>query len=100
MIQDLLVDNYKCNIDKKVGFYNVPVRYIVDLLKKIDISPKNMKFNTSALIDFIRDYKGDKLKKWDIYFPQGESNKEIDLGFGYSYKYIKENTLLRIVVKY
>jgi len=61
----------------KWGYKNIPLSIIVDFLEKIEVSPKNEKFNTTAIINFIRQYRGDELRKWDISFASGESENPI-----------------------
>ena len=69
--------------NKRYGFRNVPELYILELLEKIKISPKNEEFNTAVMSKFIRDYQGKELKRWDIVFATGDSEDVIDvLGTG------------------
>lgn len=65
-----LVDKGRKN-KVKWGFSNVPVRYILDFLEQINVSPKNEEFNVSAVASFVRSYRGDELLKWDIEFASG-----------------------------
>lgn len=58
---------------------NIPVQVILELLDEIEVSPKNEKFNTMAIKRFIREYRGEELKKWDIAFASGKSEREIEL---------------------
>ncbi len=72
----------------RYGFKDVPVLLILELLEKIDISPKNEEFNTVAIRNFIRDYRGNELRKWDISFASGDSEDVIDiLGVGYEFQH-------------
>ena len=64
----------------KYGFKDVPVNLIIDLLEKIDISPKNERFNTSTICNFIENYKGNELDKWDVALATGSSSDKINLG--------------------
>lgn len=79
------------NIDRgestKYGFTNVSMEIVNDFLEKLDISPKNEQFNIQAITRFIKSYKGDELKAWDIAFSTGNSQAYIDLGKGIRYKY-------------
>ncbi len=63
----------------KYGYKNVPVSYILDLLGKIELSPKNQEFDTTAVNNFIRDYRGEELKDWDICFATGDSDDTVDV---------------------
>lgn len=58
---------------------NVPVQVILEFLNEIEVSPKNEKFNTTAIRRFIREYRGEELKNWDIAFASGKSEREIVL---------------------
>lgn len=64
---------------ERLGFKDIPMEYIIDILEKVEISPKNEQFNTSTIIKFIKDYRGDELKIWDVSFATGNSVKPIDL---------------------
>lgn len=70
-------------IPKKEGnqyiIRDVPVQVILEFLGEIEVSPKNEKFNTMAIKKFIREYRGEELKKWDIAFASGSSEREIEL---------------------
>lgn len=70
-------------IPKKEGnqyiIRDVPVQVILEFLGEIEVSPKNEKFNTMAIKRFIREYRGEELKKWDIAFASGSSEREIEL---------------------
>ena len=72
----------------RYGFKNVPVIHILDFLEKIEVSPKNEEFNTTAIRNFIREYKGNELKKWDIFFASGDSEDRVNiLGPDYAFKH-------------
>ena len=80
----VLVDKGK----NRFGYMNIPVKYIIDLLEKIDVSPKNGEFNTKTIRDFICGYKGSELKKWDIAFASGKSDAKVDiLGEGHEFNH-------------
>ena len=72
----------------KCGFEKIPARMILDLLDKIEVSPKNERFNTNTIKNFIRGYKGDEMTLWDVAFATGESQDEItELGNGIAFKH-------------
>ena len=73
--------------NSKFGYKDVPVSYILELLEKIDVSPKNERFNTVTICNFIKDYRGNELKKWDVAIASGTSEKEIDLGNGLRFRH-------------
>ena len=80
------ITNEGRNGKNRYGFKNVPVCHILEFLDKVEVSPRNEEFNTSAIRNFIRDYKGDELKKWDVSFVTGDSEDVVDiLGVGYEY---------------
>lgn len=80
----LIYDDNKEN--NRYGYRDVKVKYVLDLLEKINISPKNEEFNTMAIRNFIRDYRGSELEKWDIAFASGNSDDVIDiLGSGFEF---------------
>lgn len=71
----------------KCGYKNVPVSAILDMLEKIDVSPKNERFNVGAICKFIRGYRGDELKKWDVAFASGNSSKMYQLEGGFEFNH-------------
>lgn len=81
-VDDLLKEKYQIiEIQKKettkYGFKGIPMIKVLELLERLDISPKNEQFNVNAIKKFIRNYKGNELKEWDIAFATGKGNKEI-----------------------
>ena len=82
-----LVDEGK-NGKNRFGYKEVPVQFVLELLEKIDISPRNEEFNTATISNFIRDYRGDELKYWDIAFAPGSSRDKISvLGEGVEFQH-------------
>ena len=80
----VLVDKGK----NRFGYMNIPSKYIIDLLEKIDVSPKNGEFNTKTIRTFICEYKGSELKEWDIAFASGKSDDTVDiLGEGHKFRH-------------
>lgn len=71
----------------KYGFRDVPANMVIDLLEKIDVSPKNERFNTSTICNFIKGYRGNELDKWDVALASGSSNDMINLGNGIEFKH-------------
>ena len=69
----------------KYGFRDIPMDYIVDILERIEVSPKNEQFNTSTIVNFIKNYRGTELRAWDISFATGTSSLVTDLGEGIKY---------------
>ena len=68
----------------KLGFRNIPMEFVIDLLGNLEISPKNEQFNAATISKFIQDYRGNELKKWDISFATGSSTS-VNLGGGITY---------------
>ena len=63
----------------KYGYKNVHVKLIFDLLEKIYVAPQNEEFNTDAIKNFIREYRGSELLKWDIAFASGDSEDTVNI---------------------
>ena len=64
------------------GFYDIPKMNVLDLIERLEISPKNIHFNINSISRFIRNYKGPELNKWDVVFATGSSDIDYDLGNG------------------
>ena len=64
---------------------DIPVQLILDFLDGIDVSPKNESFNIPAIRKFISEYRGNELKKWDIAFASGKSERKISLSHSLIY---------------
>ena len=84
-IENLKVDNYNFkredDIAKGLFFCNsIPVERIIKFLRQLYISPFNMKFDTSQIIDFLENTKEDVLTKWDVVLIEGdrEGNKSLN----------------------
>lgn len=73
--------------NSKYGYKDVPVAYIQELLEKIEISPKNERFNTVTIRNFIREYRGDELAKWDVAIASGTSEDVHVLDDGLSFRH-------------
>lgn len=71
----------------KWGFKNIPAIKIIELLNKLEISPKNEQFNVNAISRFLKDYRGNELEKWDVLFVTGSSKEPLDMGHGIVYNY-------------
>ena len=72
---------------KRFEYKDVDASDVLDFLRNIDISPKNIQFNVPAVSSFIKDYRGNELYKWDVAFASGESMNPVDLGYGISFSY-------------
>ena len=70
---------------KRIGFTNVPMRIVMEFLDELNVSPKNEHFNPTSISRFIKEYRGNELKAWDISFATGKSLKTTDLGNGIVY---------------
>lgn len=70
---------------------DIPVQVILEFLDEIEVSPKNEKFNTMAIKKFIREYRGEELKKWDIAFASGKSEREIELYSSIKYQCVSRS---------
>lgn len=86
----------------KIGVRNVDLENIIDFLENFEVSTFNYTFNREAIIDFLKNYSGNKLKKWDIAFISGSSDKIIeDYGCGFacvkrSFEIENDEKLIRI----
>ncbi|MBR6536089.1 MAG: Z1 domain-containing protein [Lachnospiraceae bacterium] len=90
-VEELLTEGYKVvEVQKKetvkYGFKGIPMIKMLDLLERLDVSPKNEQFNVKAIEKFIRNYKGKELKEWDISFATGKGDKGISFSEQIKYK--------------
>lgn len=95
-VVDLIQDQYSVErIQRretvKYGFKNIPMIKIIDMLEKLDISPKNEQFNVSSIKKFITQYRGEELKKWDILFASGNSEILVEFENGIEYKAVERS---------
>lgn len=65
---------------KKRGYKNVPKELILDFLANFNASYANFPFDTETIKNFINNYGGYELNKWDVVFINGESNVTFDIG--------------------
>lgn len=68
-------------------YHDISVNYILDFLREVDLSPKNVQFNIQAVTNFIATYKGNELEKWDVAFAVGMSNGLVNLGYDMEFSY-------------
>ncbi len=68
-------------------YRNIPMRFVLDFLRDIDISPKNVQFNVPAVASFISGYRGAELQNWDIAFASGKSSNPVKLGYDIGFNY-------------
>lgn len=85
------------------GFTNISSEYILRFLKNLNVSYTNLTFDTHTIINFINNYKGNELEKWDIVFINGESTKHFKIRDGYEINCIErkfdlknENKIIQI----
>ena len=50
----------------------------------------NYQFNSKAIVEFLKNYQGPELEKWDIAFISGSSKKQID-EYGEKINYVKRS---------
>lgn len=60
---------------KNYGYSDVRKENIINLLKKFEISLLNNAFDVESVTEFLQQYEGDELDKWDVVFLSGESGK-------------------------
>lgn len=71
----------------KWGYKNIGIDTMIDFIERLDISPKNEQFNIQAIISFLKGYRGDELKKWDIAFATGTSSYPVELSDKIKYRH-------------
>lgn len=69
----------------KHGYKDVPLDYVRDFLRNIDVLKVNGCFDPDFLRQYLAEYSGEELKKWDIAFVSGSSDQIIDFGAGINY---------------
>lgn len=89
-VNEIVGEGYKISKETKrettkFGFKNIPMGKVLELIDRLDISPKNEQFNVSTIAKFVRGYKGKELKEWDIAFATGKNDIPIDMGNGICY---------------
>ena len=66
----------ECTVEHgMIGFKDIPQIRISEFLSKMNISPKNIGFDADSIKSFMENYRGAELKKWDIAFASGTSEK-------------------------
>lgn len=78
-----------------LGYMNVDKDVIINLLKSINISYANIQFDPIAIAEFINNYKGKELEKWDIVFINGDSNNIFNLNQENKINRVERNYLLK-----
>lgn len=74
-ISDLYHNGYELKpIKNRYIMVDIPKNFIADLLKKIQIHPKNTKFNIQCLVDYIQ--QSQLFPNWDVVVATGESTKK------------------------
>ncbi len=92
---DVLIKNTgkRVELDTEIGRYgikNVDKELIINFLENYEVSNLNYKFNSKGIRDFIKQYAGNELDKWDITFANGTSTKSID-EYGESISFVKRS---------
>lgn len=64
---------------KNYGYSDVRKENIINLLKKFEISLLNNAFDVESVTEFLQQYEGDELDKWDVVFLSGESGKTYNI---------------------
>ncbi|GEA30322.1 Z1 domain-containing protein [Clostridium diolis] len=60
---------------KNYGYKDVKKENIINLIKKFEISLLNNAFDVESVTEFLQQYEGNELDKWDVVFLSGESGK-------------------------
>ena len=84
-----IINNFKTDIEKEksivkhgkknYGYSDVGKEDIIDLIKKFEISLLNSTFDVESVTEFLQQYDGDELDKWDIVFVSGESDRTYEI---------------------
>ena len=82
-------------IGKKCGYKNVPKELILDFLSNFNASYANFPFDTETIKNFINNYGGYELNKWDVVFINGESNNTFDIGNGQKVNCVKRSFVFK-----
>lgn len=69
---------------QNLEFKSVPMGKVLELIDRLDISPKNEQFNVSTIAKFVRGYKGKELEG-GILRTTGKNDIPIDMGNGICY---------------
>ena len=77
------------NNKSRFEYRNIPMAIILEFLRDLDLSPKNIQFNVAAITKFLTGYRGNELKNWDIAFSSGASSCPMDLGHDIRFSYPK-----------
>ncbi|MDP3445483.1 MAG: Z1 domain-containing protein [Ignavibacteria bacterium] len=82
-IERLYTNGYHFKREDEIakGLYlckNVPEERIVKLLRHLKISPFNLKFDTSQIIDFLENTNEDVLTNWDVVLIEGSREGNIN----------------------
>lgn len=80
---------------KKRGYKNVPKELILDFLSNFNASYANFPFDTENIKNFINNYGGYELNKWDVVFINGESNTYFDIGNSQKVNCVKRSFVLK-----
>lgn len=95
-IDSLIEDGYifKREVEIAKGLFfckSIPVERIIKLLRQVNISPYNLKFDTSQIVDFLENEKDDIVKKWDVVLIEGKREESLTTS------HIELNSEIRLV---
>ena len=99
-IQSLIRDINNANIQiekygNSLGYKNIDKDIIIKLLKSINVSYANIKFDPISISDFIDKYNGNELKKWDVVFISGNSSIEYEVIPQNKIKLVERNYIIK-----
>ena len=80
---------------KKRGYKNVPKELILDFLSNFNASYANFPFDTETIKNFVNNYGGYELNKWDVVFINGESNNTFDIGNSQKVNCVKRSFIFK-----
>ena len=92
LIEDGYIFKREDEIAKGLFFCkSIPVERIIKLLRQLYISPYNMKFDTSQIVDFLENEKDEILKKWDVVLIEGKREESL------TSSHFELNSVIRLV---
>ena len=80
---------------KKRGYKNVPKELILDFLSNFNASYANFPFDTETIKNFVNNYGGYELNKWDVVFINGESNIPFEIGNSQTVNCVKRSFIFK-----
>ena len=71
-VKKLLEDVRYAKFGNQYGALDVDKKIVLELLENIDVPSANIKFDPQAIVEFLKQYAGDELEKWDVVLLSGK----------------------------